>query len=321
MHESNEHAGFVGRLIGDGRPLLVFVGLVLFLVGMFALFLALTGQFLPHDVQYLGMKPDDLCALHGCRIVHFMMHDRAAFGGILAAVGLLYLWLAMFPIRDGEAWAWWLFLVSGVVGFASFLAYLGYGYLDSWHGLATLILLPCQAIGLFRSYRALREPRGICTLIHGSLWGRSFSRERIGHAFLIGAGVSMIGAGVAIALLGTTAVFVPHDLAFMGLAVNDMHSLNPRLIPLIAHDRAGFGGAVCCAGVLIVGCVWRGRPSRSLWQALALAAAIGFGPAILIHFVVGYDDLMHLAPAFCGAALFGAGLILTRPHMLDATVK
>ena len=36
-------------------------------------------------------------------------------------------------------------------GFVSFLAYLGYGYLDTWHGLATLVLLPCFVLGLVRA--------------------------------------------------------------------------------------------------------------------------------------------------------------------------
>ena len=99
--------GFFSGVIGDGRPLLTFVGLMLFLSGAFALFLALTNHFLPHDLLFLGMSAEQLCSLHGCRIVHFMMHDRAAFGGVLAAVGLLYLWLSAFPIRNGEPWAWW----------------------------------------------------------------------------------------------------------------------------------------------------------------------------------------------------------------------
>jgi len=123
MTTPHDNRGFLSTLIGDGLPLLIFVGLALFLSGSFALFLAVTGHFLPHDIQYLGMSAGELCSLHGCRIVHFMMHDRAAFGGILAAVGLLYLWLAAFPMRDGEPWAWWVFLISGVIGFASFLAY------------------------------------------------------------------------------------------------------------------------------------------------------------------------------------------------------
>ena len=42
-------------------------------------------------------------------------------------------------------------LISGVCGFASFLCYLSYGYLDNWHGIATLCLLPAYLTGLWRA--------------------------------------------------------------------------------------------------------------------------------------------------------------------------
>ena len=148
-----------------------------------ALFLAGTGHFLPHDEHYLGMTARDLCALHGCRVVHFMAHDRAAFGGVLLAIGLVYLWLVEFPLRCGEAWAWWTLLASGALGFASFLAYVGHGYLDLWHGAATLGLLPCYLVGVARTRRLIRpgdwptvpwrDPGRACLLATsaGDCWG------------------------------------------------------------------------------------------------------------------------------------------------------
>ena len=74
------------------------------------------------------------------------------------------MWLAEFPLRQGEAWAWWLFLLSGITGFGSFLAYLGYGYFGTWHGMATLLLLPCFASGLYRTSGSLTAPRAASTL-------------------------------------------------------------------------------------------------------------------------------------------------------------
>src|SRR3954463_16394654 len=119
--------GLFHAMVGDGRPLLLFTGVALILSGGFAIFQSATGQFLPHDVEYLGMSAKDLCRIDQCRIVHFMFHDRVSFGGSLISIGSLYLWLSEFPLKQREHWAWWLLLVSGVAGFATFLTYLGYG--------------------------------------------------------------------------------------------------------------------------------------------------------------------------------------------------
>ena len=64
------------------------------------------------------------------------------------------------------------------------------------------------------------------------------------------AALGLIGAGFTIQAIGMTRVFVPTDLTFMGLDRGQLDSINPRLIPLIAHDRAGFGGGVATAGLL-----------------------------------------------------------------------
>ncbi|MBI3855335.1 MAG: hypothetical protein HY293_06555 [Planctomycetes bacterium] len=301
--------GFVDALIGDGRPLLSLSGVILILCGGFALFLSATGHFLPHDVQFLGMTADQLCALHGCRIVHFMFHDRVAFGGAIMAVGVLYLWLAEFPLKQGEAWAWWLFVLSGVTGFSSFLSYLGYGYLDSWHGVATLTLLPLYVLGLVRTRRLLVDPGSIRRLLRPSV------PMSLGRFCLLATALGMILGGATILAVGMTSVFVPQDLGFMGLKIADLEKVNRRLVPLIAHDRAGFGGGIFTCGWLVLGCVWCGAPSRSLWQALAIAGGIGFGCALGIHFLIGYTDGLHLAPAGAGAGIFLLGLALTKRSM------
>jgi len=89
-------------------------------------------------------------------------------------------------------------------------------------------------------------------------------------------------------------------------------------VPLIAHDRAGFGGGVFTCGVVMFFCVWCGRPSRSLWQALCVSGTIGFATAIGVHPVIGYTDPAHLAPAVFGAAIFYTGLVLTFKPMMNA---
>src|SRR5207249_4639826 len=90
-----------------------------------------SGQFLPHDIQYLGMTAEQLCSFNQCKVVHIMFHDRVSFGGTIIAIGIMYLWLAEFPLKARQPWAWWTFAASGSAGFLSFLSYLGYGYLDA----------------------------------------------------------------------------------------------------------------------------------------------------------------------------------------------
>lgn len=303
--------GILEALLGDGRPLLLLSGLSLVLAGGFALFLSANKHFLPHDVDYLGMTAEQLCGVNNCRVVYFMFHDRVAFGGALIAIGALYMWLAEFPLRQRQAWAWWAFIVSGIFGFGSFLAYLGYGYLDTWHGVATLLILPCSVIGLVKSRSFLQTPRGISSLFRPGATVSWLSPFGVGRALLLAVAGGMIAGGLTVMTFGMTRVFVPQDLTFMGLARADLQAISSRLIPLIAHDRAGFGGAICTTGVTVLLCVWCATPSKSLWQILCLSGVVGFAAAIGVHAIVGYNDLFHLAPAILGAIMFIVGLILS----------
>src|SRR5690606_24231893 len=125
----NSRMNTLDRLLTEnGWRLLAATGWILFSAGVFALVSAANGVLLPHDVRYLGMTSQELCGVNACRVVHFMSHDRVSFGGSIMAIGILYHALAAGPLRAKEAWAWVVFAVSGAVGFASFLAYLGYGY-------------------------------------------------------------------------------------------------------------------------------------------------------------------------------------------------
>jgi len=315
--------GFLEALIDDGLALITLTGLCLGLSGAFAIFQSATGHFLPHDTAFLRMLPEELCSINECRIVHFMFHDRVSFGGSLIAIAVVYLWLAAFPLKVGEPWAWWTLLLSGIAGFGSFLTYLGYGYLDNWHAVATVALLPCFIAGLWLSRR--------CVLTHAAASGadtswrsllhpwpetRWRSRAGAGRICLLLAAIGMIGAGFTIQGIGMTEVFVPTDLTYMGMTHARLDSINPRLIPLIAHDRAGFGGGVATAGLLLFACVWCAAPSRSLWQGMLIGGIAGWGAGIGVHPIIGYNDAGHLAPAVAGAGLYFIGLAFTRPSMM-----
>ncbi len=284
--------------LGDGR---FFLGLVAFCLagsGAFALFLCVTGHFLPHDVAWLGMDAQGLSRVGGNGVVSFMFHDRAAFAGALLAIGVLYGWLICFPLAAGEAWAWWTLAIPGGAGFASFLTYLSYGYLDSWHGTATLALLPLFIVGMVRAKR----------LVVGEGRGRAMHAQGWSRRLLTAYGGGLVLGGATISVVGMTTVFVPQDLVFIGHTRLEICGFSERLIPLIAHDRAGFGGGLISTGLIILGIAGWARPSRGCCEALLLSGAAGFGCAIGVHWAIGYTDISHLAPAYAGAGLYAAAL-------------
>ena len=254
------------------------------------------------------MTADALCDIGSCRIVDFMVHDRAAFGGALLGLAVLYVWLTVFPLSAGEQWAWWTWLVTGVVGFGTFFAYLGYGYLDTWHGLGTLLLAPVFVAGLVRSRRLVTEPLDPSSLVRST--GRFDLRSRVtwGRLILLAGAAATAGGGLAILGIGVTNTFVPEDLEFIGMSASELAAVNPKLVPLIAHDRAGFGGAVLTMGMTTFLCLWCGRFSRHLRQAVATAGAVSVGAALAVHATVGYTDGWHLAPPLVAAALLVLGL-------------
>src|SRR5262245_18475642 len=126
---TTDNRSLVEAFLGEGRFLISLTGMALLGSGVFAIFQSLSGQLLPHDMHALGMDAATLSQHTTPNLVRFMFHDRVAFGGTLIAIGLAYWWLAEVALRGGATWAWWTLALSGACGFASFLAYLGYGYL------------------------------------------------------------------------------------------------------------------------------------------------------------------------------------------------
>jgi hypothetical protein len=293
-----------------GTRLLALAGSWLIASGLAAWYFASSGLLLPHDVQFLGITGPELCQIDSCRILAFMIHDRVSFGGAVMAVGFLYVWLARWPLARGEAWAFWTLALSGLVGFGSFLSYLQFGYLDLLHLWATLVELGLFSLGLGLAWRTLPEKLGpVPAFREVSARRESFGMGQALLAFVAG---GIVLAGFVIWTLGATRVFVPTDFEFLKLRLFELRALSPRLVPLIAHDRSGFGGALCSTGAAILPIALYGlrRGAEALWWALLTAGVAGFGAAIGIHFVVGYTVATHLLPAIAGGVSFAVAILL-----------
>jgi hypothetical protein len=291
-----DERSILNAVLSDGTPLIALTGVALLLSGGFAVMQSIYGELLPQDSHAIGMNAAVLAHAANSRLLGFIFHDRVAYGGTLISIGAGYLWLATFPLKDRERWAWWALAVSGTIGFLAFLTYLGQRYLDSWHGVATLFLLPVFCCGLWRAYPTQASLETLRPPADGA--------ERWGRILLGACGVGLVLAGITIACFGMTTVFVPSDLRFVGLDRNALHHISPMLIPLISHDRAGFGGGLCCIGCLLLFMACYAELNRSLVEIVAVMGIAGFGCAIGVHFAVGYVDFMHLLPAFLGCFIF-----------------
>ncbi|MEU5015566.1 hypothetical protein AB0G35_35990 [Streptomyces sp. NPDC021749] len=76
-------------------------------------------------------------------------------------------------------------------------------------------------------------------------------RALVGQLLLIITGAGLFVGGAVISVVGLTGVFVSTDLAFLGTSTQMLETVSPRLVPFVAHDRAGFGGALMAAAVAI----------------------------------------------------------------------
>jgi hypothetical protein len=112
-------------------------------------------------------------------------------------------------------------------------------------------------------------------------------------------------------------VFVHEDLDFMQTTADVLRAANPRLVPLVAHDRATFGGMLLAGGwVFLLPALWGFRNGSAwLWWTLLIAGIAAYVAAIGVHFAVGYTNIMHLAPAFSGLIAFVVGLGLSYSYL------
>ncbi|MFB9330744.1 hypothetical protein ACFFSY_32790 [Paenibacillus aurantiacus] len=289
------------------------LGIGMIIGGLIAWHIATSTVLLSYDEDFLGMTGGEVNAI-APHLLHFMSHDRITLAGTMISIGILYYRLAKHGLRYGLHWAKTAVLVSGAAGFPSFFLYLGYGFFDPLHAAAAVVLFPMFLLALRRNPD--RPYRGPVNLRGGKVWRRSLW----GQLCFIMVGFSLCIGGIVIAAVGVTEVFVPQDLRYLGLTREALDLINPRLVPLIAHDRAGFGGALLADAVMILILALWGlqQGARWLWWTLLAGGAPGFIAGLGIHLSIGYTDFVHLLPAYFVFALYVAGLILLYPYLMKS---
>ncbi|MFS8103273.1 hypothetical protein LFM09_39720 [Lentzea alba] len=287
------------------------VGVGMIVAGFGAAAITLGPVLLWYDRDFLGMNLDQLHAVNH-HLVHFLQHDRITMAGTMITIGVLYAGLAVGGIRRGWPWAREVYLASGWIGFASLLYFLGFGFVEPLHTAVTVLLFPMFLLAIRRT-----PHRPQWTVLSE---GPEHQRRKalVGQLLMVCTGVGLFIGGAVVSYVGLTDVFVASDLEFLRTGPDE---LGPRLMSFIAHDRAGFGGALMSAAVAItLLSAWGWRRGESwVWWSLALAAVFGFLPPVVVHGVIHYIDFGHLAPVFVGMGLTAAALTLARPYLCART--
>ena len=154
--------------------------------------------------------------------------------------------LSMFGMRYELHWAKTAVVASAAIGFGSFFLYLGYGYFDPLHALSAALLFPMFLFGM--------RAGGGCILVQkpNVRNSREWYWAQWGQLLLVSLGLAFAVGAIVITAVGITNVFVPQDLDYLCLSPQDLNAFNDRLIPLIAHDRAGFGGALFSLSIVFL---------------------------------------------------------------------
>ena len=296
----------------QGWPWIALLGVGMAAAGLAVLAVGLTTVTLPYDESFLGLGHKAIAALNP-RLISFMKHDRVTLAGTMISLGILYAGVALGGMRRGASWARHAVIASGAIGFGSLFLFLGFHYVDPLHVALAVGLFPLFIAGVALP-TAERWPPST-DLDNDTVWRAALS----GQLCFIALGAGLLVSGVIIAAVGVTGVFVWSDLQFLGTTSEALSRANSHLMPLIAHDRAGFGGALASdgAGVMLLALWGFRRGERWVWWTLLLAGSAGFLGGVYAHLAVGYLEFGHLLPVAVSGAVFIAALLLSAPYLLD----
>ncbi len=305
------------RIGGESWFWALLMGLSMLIGGVMAMSVATTRVVLPYDEAMAGLTRDQLAQIND-RLLLFMRHDRVTLAGTMLAVGIQYIALSWWGIRRGVHWAWVSVVVSALAGFVSFFSFLGFGYFDPFHAFVTAILFQflCLTMHAHLAARHNMEPPG--------LWNDArWKASQWGQLLFVIHGAILIVAGSVISSVGMTTVFVHEDLEFMQTTAANLFGAHPSLVPLVAHDRATFGGMlIACGAATLLPALWGFQRGQAwLWWSLMLAGNIAYWSTMLVHWTVGYHSLAHLLPAYGGLALLWSGGIASYWHLTVRDAK
>ena len=311
---ANERAGHEAEPVEWLRPWTwpgwvwaMWLGIAMVCGGIGATIITVGPVLLGYDEEFLGASVEDLRGFND-RLVPFLQHDRITMAGAMAAIGFNDLGFAL-AMRRGWWWARAGFLAAGAVGFPTFFLFLGYRFFDPLHFAVAVGFFPLYLGGVFgrpvpptwRVPIVVDEPER--------------RRALIAQLMMIALSLGVFLSGFVIMVIGLRDVLIPSDRVFLGAdQLTFEAALDGRLLRFIAHDRAGFGGTLASLGMgLLTTTAWGWRAGeRSTWNLLASASVVGFGAALLVHWVVGYTDFCHLVPVYLGMVMVTAILRLSR---------
>ncbi|MGM0804339.1 MAG: dihydroorotate dehydrogenase [Bacillota bacterium] len=287
------------------------MGLGVFIAGIIALIIGLTEVLLAYYEQYLGIQKEEIQAFSH-HLFHFMSHDRICLAGVMVSAGFMFMQLSYHGIRKGEHWAKKAYLIAAALGFLNIFYFMGFGYFDKLHFIYYLIILPFFLYGLYQSRKLTTGSKGLN--LYNTL---SWKRSQLGQSLFILSGMCLLSAGIVISIIGMNGVFVKEDLMFFALTPEQITAFNDKLIPLIAHDRAGFGGALISEGFLLLAiALWGYREgAKWVWWTLALGGLPGFLTGVGTHFMIGYDNHFHLSPAYLLFVFYFVGLVYSYGYL------
>lgn len=291
----------------------VLAGLGLIVAGIGAGAIALGPVLLSYDRSYLGLGVDDLRRIND-NLVHFIQHDRISMAGNMIGLGALYTGLSWGGIRRGLVWARTALLASGLVAFLTLFYFVGTGFIDPLHTLVVVTLFPMLLAAVWNKPDPPQRhslPDGPEPLRRRALWGQ---------LLFIGLGAGLAVAGATISFVGLTDVFVATDLGYMHTHGPVLRAADPQLVGFIAHDRAGFGGALIGSGLAVALIAMWGfrRGERWVWWTLLTGFVAGTLPALAVHYAIGYTTFIHLLPVYVLMMATVAALVLSRPYLTAA---